>query len=117
MKNTRLAAIIALLLALVMSFTSCAVIDNAQGLIDGSVTLDEILSGDPSDGATPEEPDEPSNPDTPAEPEAPKEGTVSFECRYGTANVIQVNTDLPASIPCTNFLATDNGCSIDQSGY
>lgn len=49
------------------------------------------------------------------EPEAPKEGTVRFEYRYGAANVIQVNTNLPASIPCANFLTTDHGSNIDQS--
>ncbi len=48
-------------------------------------------------------------------PEAPKEGVLSFEYRYGAANLIQVNTDLPASIPCANFLTGDNGCQIDQS--
>ena len=57
-----------------------------------------------------------TNVDEIPEPEAPKEGTLSFEYRYGAANVIQVNTDLPAAIPCANFLTTDNGCSIDQSG-
>ena len=50
------------------------------------------------------------------EPEPPQEGMLSFEYRYGTNNLIQVNTNLPASIPCANFLVTDNGCSIDQSG-
>ena len=48
-------------------------------------------------------------------PEAPKEGPLSIEYRYGGANVIQVNTDLPTSVPCANFLVTDNGCQIDQS--
>ena len=48
-------------------------------------------------------------------PEAPKEGLLSIEYRYGGANVIQVNTDLPTSVPCANFLVTDNGCQIDQS--
>ena len=57
-----------------------------------------------------------TNVDEIPEPEAPKEGILSFEYRYGAANVIQVNTNLPASIPCNNFLTTDNGCSIDQSG-
>ena len=52
------------------------------------------------------------------EPEVtePEENTLTFQYRYGTANVIQVNTNLPASTPVANFLATDNGCSIDQSG-
>ena len=49
------------------------------------------------------------------QPEQPKEGALQLEYRYGTNNLIQVNTDLPASIPCANFLATDNGCQIDQS--
>ena len=41
--------------------------------------------------------------------------TVHFTYRYGTANLIQVNTDLPSDTPCVNFTASDNGCSIDQS--
>ena len=41
--------------------------------------------------------------------------SVSFQYRYGTNNLIQVNTDLPSDTPCVNFTATDNGCSIDQS--
>ena len=49
------------------------------------------------------------------QPEQPKEGALQLEYRYGTNNLIQVNTDLPASVPCANFLATDNGCQIDQS--
>ena len=49
------------------------------------------------------------------EPSAPQEGSLSFEYRYGANNLIQVNTNLPSSIPCANFLVTDNGCSIDQS--
>ena len=49
------------------------------------------------------------------EPEEPQEGTLGLEYRYGTNNLLQVNTDLPASTPCANFLVTDNGCSIDQS--
>ena len=49
------------------------------------------------------------------EPSAPQEGSLSLEYRYGAGNLIQVNTDLPVSIPVANFLATDNGCSIDQS--
>ena len=56
-----------------------------------------------------------TNVDEIPEPEAPKEGTLIFEYRYGAANVIQVNTDLPATIPCANFLATDHGCQLDQS--
>ncbi len=49
-----------------------------------------------------------------AEPEA-EEQYISFEYRYGAANLIQVNTDLPSTTPTANFLATDNGCVIDQS--
>ncbi len=49
------------------------------------------------------------------EPPVPQEGILSFEYRYGAANLIQLNTNLPASIPCANFLVTDNGCNIDQS--
>ena len=41
--------------------------------------------------------------------------TVSFTYRYGTANLIQVNTDLPSDTPCVNFTASDNGCILDQS--
>lgn len=40
---------------------------------------------------------------------------LTFEYRYGANNLIQVNTNLPSSTPCANFLATDNGCNIDQS--
>ncbi len=42
--------------------------------------------------------------------------TVSFTYSYGTNNLIQVKTDLPSTTPCASFLATDNGCNIDQSG-
>ena len=35
--------------------------------------------------------------------------------RWGAANVLQVNTDLPASTPLKDFLAGDNGCSLDES--
>ena len=45
----------------------------------------------------------------------PEVGSLSFSYRYGTEKLIQVNTDLPATTPCVNFLATDNGCQIDQS--
>ena len=48
--------------------------------------------------------------------EAPEDGQISFAYRYGTNNLIQVNTNLPSDTPCVNFTATDNGCSIDQSG-
>ncbi len=40
---------------------------------------------------------------------------ISFQYRYGTNNLIQVNTNLPSDTPCVNFTASDNGCSIDQS--
>ena len=42
-------------------------------------------------------------------------GSLSFQYRYGTNNLIQVNTDLPSDTPCVSFTAGDNGCSIDQS--
>ena len=45
----------------------------------------------------------------------PEVGSLSFSYRYGTEKLIQVNTDLPATTPIANFLATDNGCQIDQS--
>ena len=43
-------------------------------------------------------------------------GKLSLSYRYGNANLIQFNTNLPADTPCANFLATDNGCNIDQTG-
>ena len=65
---------------------------------------------------------EPTEPETtqpePTEPEttAPaQEGEISFAYRYGTDQVIQVDTNLPASVPCVNFLVGDNGCQIDES--
>lgn len=42
--------------------------------------------------------------------------TIGFQYRYGTNNLIQVNTDLPSDTPCANFAAGDNGCNIDQTG-
>ena len=42
--------------------------------------------------------------------------TIEFAYRYGAANLIQVNTNLSSETPCVNFTASDNGCSIDQSG-
>ena len=70
--------------------------------------------------AEPEEP-EVTEPET-TEPEAtepevtePEENVLNFEYRYGTANLIQINTDLPSDTPCANFLVSDNGCNIDQS--
>ena len=55
---------------------------------------------------------------TVTEPEVtePEAATVNFQYRYGTSTLIQVNTDLPASTPIANFLATDNGCNIIQGG-
>lgn len=53
-------------------------------------------------------------PEIPEQPEQ-TQTEVTFTYRYGTNNLIQVNTDLPADTPCVNFLTTDNGCSIDQS--
>ena len=50
------------------------------------------------------------------EPEEELPTELTFEYRYGANNLIQVNTNLPSSTPCANFLATDNGCNIDQSG-
>ena len=42
-------------------------------------------------------------------------GSQSRACRYGTNNLIQVNTNLPSDTPLKDFLTTDNGCNIDQS--
>ena len=55
-------------------------------------------------------------PEPEPEPTEPEEGSIVFDYRYGTENLIQVNTNLPATTPVANFLTTDNGCSIDQSG-
>ena len=54
----------------------------------------------------------------PTEPPAtePEMESIGFQYRYGSANLIQVNTNLPTSTPCVNFTADQNGCSIDQSG-
>ena len=54
----------------------------------------------------------------PTEPEStePEEGSLNFAYRYGTATLIQVNTNLPSDTPCVNFTASENGCSIDESG-
>ncbi len=40
---------------------------------------------------------------------------LSFEYRYGTSTLIQVNTNLPSTTPIANFLTSDNGCEIDES--
>ena len=42
--------------------------------------------------------------------------SLNFTYRYGTNNLIQVNTNLPSDTPCVNFTVGDNGCDIDQSG-
>ena len=54
-------------------------------------------------------------PEPEPEPE-PEVGELSFQYRYGTNKLIQMNTNLPATTPLVNFTAGDNGCSIDQSG-
>ena len=41
---------------------------------------------------------------------------LTFTYSYGTSKLIQVKTDLPSDTPCVNFLASENGCNIDQSG-
>ncbi|MBO5078738.1 MAG: hypothetical protein J6B67_03530, partial [Oscillospiraceae bacterium] len=51
------------------------------------------------------------------EPEAPEViESLQFTYRWGTANVLQVNTNLPVTTPVANFTTSDNGCSIDESG-
>ena len=45
----------------------------------------------------------------------PAEPTLILQYRYGTNGLIQVNTNLPEDTPLANFLASDNGCVIDQS--
>ena len=40
---------------------------------------------------------------------------LTFEYRYGTNNLIQVNTNLPSDTTCANFTAGDNDCAIDQT--
>jgi hypothetical protein len=47
---------------------------------------------------------------------AAEEPAIDLVYRYGTNNLIQYNTNLPATTPCANFLASDNGCNILQSG-
>mgnify|MGYP003311558373 CR=1 FL=1 len=89
------------------------------GFTDGSkFTLDNHYNFSFDGSAwsiTHEEPEKPTEPEGPAEPEEPEEKALSFQYRYGAANVIQVNTNLPVTTPVANFLVTDNGCSIDQS--
>ena len=48
--------------------------------------------------------------------EDPEETQLTFQFRYGTADVIQVNTNLPATTPIVNFTTDQNGCQIDQTG-
>ena len=43
-------------------------------------------------------------------------GSLSFTYRYGTNNLIQMNTNLPSDTPCVNFTTDQNGCAIIQSG-
>ena len=68
------------------------------------------------EAAEPEEPEETEPEETEPEETEPQENILTFQYRYGTNKLIQINTDLPATIPCANFLTTDNGCNIDQSG-
>ena len=49
------------------------------------------------------------------EPDVPGEGEIGFQYRYGAEDLIQVDTNLPVTTPCVNFLTTDNGCDIDES--
>lgn len=44
------------------------------------------------------------------------DGTLEFTYRWGLADTLQVNTNLPAGTTCANFTADDNGCAIDQTG-
>ena len=68
------------------------------------------------EAAEPEEPEVTEPEETEPEETEPQENILTFQYRYGTNKLIQINTDLPATIPCANFLTTDNGCNIDQSG-
>ena len=52
----------------------------------------------------------------PTDPEEPENNTLSFQYRYGTNNLIQVNTNLPATTPVVNFTLTQNGCNVDETG-
>ncbi len=42
--------------------------------------------------------------------------SLTLTYRYGTNNVIMYNTDLPSDTPIANFLVSDNGCQISESG-
>ena len=52
-------------------------------------------------------------PGEPTEPEVP--AALELAYRYGTNNLIQMNTNLPSGTPLKDFTAGDNGCNIDQS--
>lgn len=41
---------------------------------------------------------------------------LDLKYRWGTSNLLQVNTNLPTTTPIANFLAGDNGCNITQGG-
>ena len=43
-------------------------------------------------------------------------GVLELSYRWGNSTLIQMNTNLPSDTPVANFLASDNGCNIDQSG-
>ena len=43
-------------------------------------------------------------------------GVLEMQYRWGNSSLIQMNTNLPSDTPLANFLASDNGCNIDQSG-
>ena len=41
---------------------------------------------------------------------------LNMQYRYGTNKLIQVNTNIPATTPCSDFLADANGCALIQGG-
>ena len=49
-----------------------------------------------------------------AEPPVPEVKNISLSYRWGAGNVIQYNTDLPATTPCADFTAGQNGCDLKQ---
>ena len=84
------------------------------GFTDGSTyTLDKnyVFSFNGTDWTAEATDPSPEQPD----PELPGDDEIGFQYRYGAEDLIQVNTNLPADIPCKNFLTTDNGCDIDES--